>query len=365
MGSREKDHSTPHQPLLSSLVVRPTDSGGGAGGGGGGAGATGAGGAGSDYEPGEVRRDAPPPYSRSDRFADDHGYRMRAGSVSPVRHRPDSRYSPEFDHSGAPPRSRGYGSGRDHGRYRDYSPSYGRGRDGSRFNGRGFDGPGYGPGPFRGEVVPRNNPNVRPREGDWYCSECNNLNFARREVCNNCKRPRYAPARSPPRRGYPAPPLPPRRFPGPSSDRSPGRMMNGYRSPPRGWARDEPRDFRAGGPPYPRHEGRFPDPMFRRDRPDYAEDDYRERNRFDRPIPLDWAHRDRARDNLFNERKGYERRPPSPLPTALPPRGQWGRDARERSRSPLRGGAAPKDYRRDMYLERGRDDRRGMGRDGY
>ncbi|KAI3775523.1 hypothetical protein L1987_50102 [Smallanthus sonchifolius] len=48
MSSRDKDPTTPHQPLLSSLVVRPTDSGGG-----------------SDYEPGEVRRD-PPPYSRSD-----------------------------------------------------------------------------------------------------------------------------------------------------------------------------------------------------------------------------------------------------------------------------------------------------------
>lgn len=68
MGTREKDHSTPHQPLISSLVVRPTESGGAGGGG-----ATGAGGAGSDYEPGEVRRDAPPPYSRSDRFNDDHG----------------------------------------------------------------------------------------------------------------------------------------------------------------------------------------------------------------------------------------------------------------------------------------------------
>ncbi|KAL3535735.1 hypothetical protein ACH5RR_004196 [Cinchona calisaya] len=353
MGSREKDHTTPHQPLLSSLVVRPTESGG-AGGGGAGGGTT----AGSDYEPGEVRRDAPLPYSRSD-----HGYRMRAGSVSPVRHRPDSRYSPEFDHSGAPPRSRGYVTGRDHGRYRDYSPPYVRPRDGVRFNGKGFDGPGHGPGPLRGEVVPRNNPNVRPREGDWYCSECNNLNFARREVCNNCKRPRYAPARSPPRRGYPAPPPPPRRFPGPPSDRSPGRIMNGYRSPPRGWGRDEPRDFRAGGPPFRRHEGRFPDPPLRRDRPDYAEDDYRERNRFDRALPLDWAHRDRARDNLFNERKGYdERRPPSPPLSALPPRGQWARDIRERSRSPLRG--APRDYRRDMF-ERGRDDRRGMGRDAY
>ncbi|KAL3368766.1 hypothetical protein AABB24_009541, partial [Solanum stoloniferum] len=58
MGSREKDQPTPH---LSSLVVRPTDSGGENGGGG----------AGSDYEPGEVRRDAPP-YSRSDRFSDSH-----------------------------------------------------------------------------------------------------------------------------------------------------------------------------------------------------------------------------------------------------------------------------------------------------
>lgn len=53
MGSRDKDHTTPHQPLLSSLVVRATDSGGG--------GAAG----GSDYEPGEVRR--------SDRFSDNPG----------------------------------------------------------------------------------------------------------------------------------------------------------------------------------------------------------------------------------------------------------------------------------------------------
>lgn len=69
MGSREKDDSTPHQPLLSSLVVRPADSGGPGGGV-----TTGAGGAGSDYEPGEVRRDVPPPYSRSGRFPDDHGF---------------------------------------------------------------------------------------------------------------------------------------------------------------------------------------------------------------------------------------------------------------------------------------------------
>lgn len=62
MGSREKDPTTPHQPLLSSLVVRPSDTVGAAAAAAGG----GATGGGSDYEPGEVRRD-PPPYSRSDR----------------------------------------------------------------------------------------------------------------------------------------------------------------------------------------------------------------------------------------------------------------------------------------------------------
>lgn len=63
MGSREKDQTTPHhQPLLSSLVVRPSVSDG--------AGDGGRGGAGSDYEPGEVRRE-PPSYYRSDRYPDD------------------------------------------------------------------------------------------------------------------------------------------------------------------------------------------------------------------------------------------------------------------------------------------------------
>ncbi|CAK9172761.1 unnamed protein product [Ilex paraguariensis] len=294
---------------------------------------------------------------------------MRAGSASPVRRRnADHRYSPDFDHSGVPPRGRGFGSGRDPGRYRDYSPPYGRGRDGGRFMGRGFDGPAFGPGPFRGEGVPRNNPNVRPRDGDWICPDpsCNNLNFARREYCNNCKRSRYV-AGGNPRRGHPGPPPPPpRRFPGPPVDRSPGRIMNGYRSPPRGWARDSPREFGAGGGPggpHPRHEGRFSDIPMRRERPDYPEDDYRERNRLDRPVPLDWGHRDRGRENFLNERKGgYDRRPPSPPPAPLPPRGRWPRDIRERSRSPIRGGLPPKDYRGDMYLDRGRDDRHGMGR---
>lgn len=147
-------------------------------------------------------------------------------------------------------------------------------------------------------------------------------------------------------------------------DRSPGRAINGYRSPPRSWARDGPRELGLGGPPHPRREGRFFDHPIRRDRPDYLEDDFRERSRLDRPMPqLDWG-RDRGRDNM-NDRKGYERRPLSPpLPVPPPPhRGRWAHDVRERSRSPIRDLPPPKDYRRDIYMERGRDDRRAMGRE--
>lgn len=142
--------------------------------------------------------------------------------------------------------------------------------------------------------------------------------------------------------------------------------MNGYRSPPRSWGRDGPRDFGgASGLPPSRHEGRISDHMRRGDRSHFAEDDYRGRNK--QMPPMDWGDRDRPRDSFFNDRKGYERRPPSPpLAQPVPPHhGRWGRDIRERSRSPIRGGGGPpaKDYRRDMYLDRGRDDRRGMGRD--
>ncbi|KAL9224058.1 hypothetical protein vseg_000132 [Gypsophila vaccaria] len=366
-----RDNSTPHQPYLSSLVVRPSDGGGGGRGGGGRGG-------GSDYETGEVRRDAPP-YSRSHRYADDTGYRGRAVSVSPVRPREiDRRYSPELDRLDDSPRRRGFGGGRgpprSPGRYRDFSPPHSRGRGGRPFGRGGFDGPGFGRGAVRGDGMNRNNANVRPREGDWFCSDpmCGNLNFARREFCNNCKRHRHAHVESP-RRGYggPPPPMgPPRRFPGPPMGRSPARFINGgYRSPPpapRGWPRDGPRDYGRGGPPPPRHEGRFADHHLRRDhRLDYPEVDFPGRGKFDRLPPAEWAARDNGRDSFIDSRKGYERRPLSPPPVSPPgAHGRWaGRDIRERSRSPLRGGPPPKDFRREPYMGRGRDEGRGVGRD--
>ncbi|XP_023515884.1 uncharacterized protein LOC111779923 isoform X1 [Cucurbita pepo subsp. pepo] len=401
MGSRGKDSTTHHQPLLSSLVVRPSNSDGG----GGGVGGTSGGrvGRGSDYEAGEVPRD-PPQYSRLDRYSDDLGYRMHAGSVSPTRRRDDHRYISDFDHSSGLTRGREFGGGRDLGRYRDTSPHYSRRVSGGRPFGRGFDGPGHAPGPFRGERS-KNNPNVRPRDGDWYCSDplCDNLNFARREFCNNCNRPRTGAGGSPRRGGYVGPPSlhsPPRRFAAHPIERSPGRTLNECRSPPRGWARDGPREIAAGGLAPPRYESRYSDHHLRRDRVDYLEDSFRGRSKFDRLPPSDWSLRDNGRDDFINERKGFERRPlspkgferrplspkgferrplsPPPL-SLLPQRGRWARDVRERSRSPIRGpvrsplrvplrsplsgGLPPKDYRRDVYVERERDDRRGLGRD--
>ncbi|KAL7093600.1 hypothetical protein ACP275_11G049400 [Erythranthe tilingii] len=358
MSSREKNQTTPHQPLLSSLVIRPAESSGGGGGGGGG-------GTGSDYEPGEVRRD-PPPYSRSDRY-ESHGYRMRAGSVSPLRRRDANhhRFSPGFEPSiGTSSRSRGFGSGREPGRFRDHSPPFGRGK----FSDRGHHHSSRGPVSFRDEGLPRNNPNVQPREGDWICSDpsCKNLNFARRDQCNNCNRPRYASSSG---RGYLGPTFPPRQRAAPLDHSPPRRITNGgyNRSPPRGWPRDAPphRDLR---PPI-----RFPDPLIRSDRQqEYSEDN--NRYRFDRPLVPDWGgpHRDRGRDssNYLNERRGFGRRAlsPPPAPPVPPPRGGggWGSShiIRDRSRSPARGGALPpRDYHhRDLHMNnRRRDDHRGGG----
>ncbi|KAL1566855.1 RNA-binding protein EWS isoform X1 [Salvia divinorum] len=366
MGSREKGSAAPRHPLLSSLVVRPAaDNAGGP------AtvadGATGA----SDYEPGEVRRD-PPPHSRSARH-DGHGYRKRAGSVSPIRRRDaHHRSSPGFETFGSS-RGRGIRNEREPGQYHDYSPPYARGKDGGRFPGRGYDqlarGSG-GPEPLRAEGVPRNNPNVRPREGDWYCPDpsCKNLNFARREHCNNCNSPRYASSGSPRRGGYLGPPFPPReRFPPALLDHSPVRNMNGgYRSPPRGWLRDG-RDFRASGPPGRNEVRRLPDPLMRGERSNFLEDDPKDRfGYYDIPPMPEWGHRDRGRDNFFLERRGgYGGRFLSPPPAStVPPRG-WASHIRDRSRSPARGRPPAKDYHRDMHMNRRPDGRRPLGRGAF
>ncbi|KAI3898920.1 hypothetical protein MKW92_015510 [Papaver armeniacum] len=388
MGSRERELTTAAPPShhLSSLVVRPDESGGGGGGG-------------SDYEPGEVRREPPPSYSRGgapDRFHHEvSGNGTRASSGSPLSRRKfDYHPRADYDSSGPMNIGRGFRGGRGPGRFRDSSPPYGRGRGGgARFSGRDFDGPRrdfdgprrdfdgprrdfdgprFGSGPFRGVEggVLRNNPNVPPREGDWICPDpsCGNLNFARREYCNKCNRLRIGPRDGSPRRNYQGPP----RFSGLPVDGSPVRGgPNGFNRspPPRSWGRDGPKEFGAG-PTHARHGGgRFPDNHVRRERPDYRdEDDFRDRGKFDRPLPSDWNHRDRGRDTFFKERRGglnmrNERRPLSPPPPLPPHRARFGRDIRERSRSPLRNGA-PTDYRRDSYAGRGGRDARvgGMAR---
>ncbi|KAL4194014.1 hypothetical protein AMTRI_Chr05g57120 [Amborella trichopoda] len=358
MGSRDQG-----QGNLSSMVVRPAESGG------------------SDYEPGEVRpRDRDPFYSSSG-----YGNSDRAGSASPLRHRKvDHHYGSDFDHFGGSRRGRGFRGGRGRGRFRDFSPPpFGRGR-GGRSYGRGFEGPDYGSPPsFRGETMSRNNPNVPPREGDWICSEpsCGNLNFARRAYCNNCNKLRrdMAPFRPPgphsPRGPYPGPPPPhgPPRMGGPPLDRGlPPRSMNGYESPPRGGY--GPRGY-GSGPPPPRHGGRFSDPRMgrearERERPGFHQEEieFREREKFGRPLPhQEWGNgpRERERDDFFAERRGpyndarRDRGPPSPH---QPPRERWARNPRERSRSPLRG-TGFKDYHRDSYMDRGREDRRGGTRE--
>ncbi|KAK9102720.1 hypothetical protein Sjap_019974 [Stephania japonica] len=334
-------------PHLSSLVIRPSDSGGGGGGG-------------SDYEPGEVR----PPYSRSDRFTETNGHGKRAGSISPIRRRKVDHYRDNFDGMGQ--RGRGFRGGRGLRSFRDSSPPYGRGRGGGgRFSDRAFD-----DDEFDKRGLNRNNPNVAPREGDWFCPDplCGNLNFARRDFCNNCDKPRSRPGDSP--RNFPRPPPP--RFSSPPISRSLDRGMNGFRSPPPlplPWGRDGPRDIT---PPHPRPGGRLPDYHPRRERPVLREeDDFGERGRFDRAMMPQWVTRDRGRVS-FSARRGFgirnELRPMTPPPLApppLPPRAQWARDIRERSRSPIRNGRTPpsKDRHRDLFIDgRGRGSRWGMPR---
>ncbi|KAE8688054.1 Tesmin/TSO1-like CXC domain-containing protein [Hibiscus syriacus] len=407
MGSRGKDQTTlHHQPLISSLVVGPSASGGADGGAGGG---RGRGGGGSDYEPGEVRR-VPLPYSRSVRYKDEsavsvacknlglyegifpdfgktsyenwttdslkgfimasfrsaqwkvnfshpddsaailgsgntHGFdilfasalcagKMLSGSSSPIRRRDaDYRYGSNFDCSGGPPRSHDFRNGRDPGRYRGSSPPYIRGPVGGRQRSRrDSDGTGYGPGPVG---VLQQLQDISPcacGKSPW------RLPWSRAFTC-------FSQAHSH------------------GSISTVQEYNGGFRSPPRGWARGGPRDFRAAGPPPHRYEGRFFYHSMDRDRLDYLDNEYRG-SRFDRSMEMDWGHRYHGRDT-FNSRKGFERRPPSPPPLPPPqlPLRDRARDVRERSRSPIRGAPPPKEHQRDVYLERGRKDVRSVGRD--
>uniref|UniRef100_A0A6N2KKR9 Uncharacterized protein n=1 Tax=Salix viminalis TaxID=40686 RepID=A0A6N2KKR9_SALVM len=122
-----------HQPLLSSLILRPSVGDGSDGAGGGGR--TG----GSNYEPGEVHRESPS-YSRSERYSEDpvFGSNLRMTLLL-------------------------------------YNNKISPGRGGDRPLGRGFDEPGFGPGPHRGEGMREKYPNVH--QGKF---------------CHNCKRPRYS-----------------------------------------------------------------------------------------------------------------------------------------------------------------------------
>ncbi|XP_020088686.1 zinc finger Ran-binding domain-containing protein 2 [Ananas comosus] len=270
---------------------------------------------------------------------------MGAGSISPPRRGrfDDAQYGPDYDDPVGPRYVRGFNSGRGGGRFRDVSPNYGFGR-GGRSSGRGYAGRGLQPS--EGEYVHRNDPNLSPREGDWICQNptCGNLNFARRTHCNNCNKYRYGPelcrsSRSP-RRGYTNSPPPhgplPRAFVPPLIERDPRRGMERYRSPARGWAIDDPRDFPA----------RQRERLYYREELDYN----RDRASFDWSVSDEWDRaRDRgreSRDQFLTDRRGYDQRSPSP-------RGHWGRNLRgERSRSPT-GDRALK----GSFIGRGRDDR--------
>eukprot|EP00246_Nothoceros_aenigmaticus_P018184 TRINITY_DN9418_c0_g1_i1.p1 TRINITY_DN9418_c0_g1~~TRINITY_DN9418_c0_g1_i1.p1 ORF type:complete len:361 (-),score=58.94 TRINITY_DN9418_c0_g1_i1:225-1307(-) len=294
-------------------------------------------------------------------------------------------YGNNYDHDGPPHvRTGGYRGGRGRGRHGDRFPHPSQAMSGM---GRGFmpfprdmDGGFGGPGdiPHGGESFGRNNPNVTPREGDWICPEptCGNLNFARRTHCNNCNKSRRdlaggigGVADSPGSFRAPLPHVP---FMGSPIGRGMGRGLSGFGGPSPVWGQGPPRPVDAGP------MGRMSD--FRggrhsRDRDDVRErddirerDDFRDRgDRFDRlsfeKNMFGGGHIDRDRDRfrdrrlMDNEARG-DRRPGSP-------RGRWGRDIRERSRSPPpRGDSREYHHKSDlMYMDRRRDERRDDRRD--
>ncbi|KAJ4770169.1 Zinc finger Ran-binding domain-containing protein 2 [Rhynchospora pubera] len=292
------------------------------------------------------------------------GYSMHAGPIlTPHRRRSDeARFDPEFDGPVGPSRHghviRG---GREDGRLRDRDNSLLNGRE-KGVGGRGQGQSARGSGPH---YELRNDPNLSPREGDWICQNpsCGNLNFARRTHCNICNQHRHATQLQKrslsPRGGYfPSSPPPHHRSPpvrmlGRPPERAIHREPVRYhRSPPRDWAMDP-------GPFNPRGE--------RLVRADLLE----------RSGRLGWqgneefSRRERGvRDGFLPDTRRVRR-------SASPMRGRFGRDLRERSRSPIgdrklkfvgstRGdrnfGAGYKRSRGDSFHVRSRDNERVVNR---
>lgn len=246
------------------------------------------------------------------------GYVMHTGSSPPHQR---GLGSSNFDDPTGPRYTYGYeGSGRGSARFRDGSPPYGRG---GRSRGMGYNGPGKEFINIDGEYVHRNDPNLSPREGDWICQNpsCGNLNFARRSHCNNCDKHRYESSRSPQRGYFDSPPRVPQRSLGPS-DCGPPRDMARYRPPPRDWGVSDPRDYAGRSPPD--RVGRFSDAL-QRERIGFRGD-----RELRDPVKFQWSaaeykQRERPHDGLYLDRSHQQ---------SGSPRGNWGSDMRDRSRSP-------------------------------
>ncbi|CAM0910488.1 unnamed protein product [Alopecurus aequalis] len=309
--------------------------------------------------PPQRRRFSPPGFRpRPPRFYDEpQGYGMHAGPSPPHQRRLESskfddtigpRYTHGYEGSGRgydgggrgyEGGGRGYeGGGRGGARFRDDSPPYGRG---GRSHGRGYNGPGKEFILIDGEYVHRNDPNLSPREGDWICQNpsCGNLNFARRSHCNNCNKHRYEPSRSPHRGYFDSPPRVPARALGPPSDRAPPpREMARYRSP-RDWGVGDPIGYPARSPPD--RVVRFSDPL-QRERMGFRGD-----RELRDPVKFEWSaaeykQRDRPNGGLYPDRNRRH---------SGSPRGNWGSDMRDRSRSP-----AANRPMKSAFMGRGRPD---------